>query len=253
LVQAYLSLARIAEKRNDFAQADAWLQRINSPDDLLNAQLRRASILARQGKLDEALDLIRSQPEKSSEDARLKLGAEIELLRDHKQYRVAYDVLAQATERNPDDFDLVYEMAMVAEKLGNLDEMERLLRRVIASKPGYQHAYNALGFSLAERNIRLPEARQLVLKALEYAPGDPFITDSLAWVEFRSGNLTEALRMLQDAFKVRADAEIAAHMGEVLWTMGRRDEALSIWKAGLQINAENETLLETLQRLRVKL
>lgn len=253
LVQAYLSLAQIAEQRKDYAQADAWLKRVDNPEDLLNAQLRRASILARQGKLEEALKLVRSQPEKSPEDARLKISAEVQLLRDSKQYKLAHDLLAQTISRNPGDFDLVYDLAMVAEKLGNYDEMERLLRSVMAGKPEYQHAYNALGFSLAERNTRLAEARQLILKALEYAPNDPFITDSLGWVEFRSGNLVEALHILQDAFKARPDAEIAAHLGEVLWALGRREQALSAWKDGQQINAENETLLETLKRLRVKL
>ena len=253
LVQAYLSLAQIAEQRKDFAEADAWLKRIDSTADLLNAQLRRAAILARQGKLEEARKLIRSQPEKSPADARLKLTAEVQLLRDSKQYKTAHELLTEAISRNPNDFDLVYDMAMVAEKLGNLEEMERLLRSVIAGKPEYQHAYNALGYSLAERNTRLPEAKQLILKALEYAPGDPFISDSLGWVEFRSGNLAEALRVLQGAFKAKPDAEIAAHLGEVLWTMGRRDQAVSIWKEGAQINGENETLLETLKRLRVRL
>jgi tetratricopeptide (TPR) repeat protein len=253
LVQAYLSLAQIAEQRKDYPQADAWLKRIDSADDLLNAQLRRANLLARQGKLDEARLLIRSQAEKSPADARLKVAAEVQLLRDSKQYKSAYDLLAEATSRDPTDLDLVYDMAMVAEKLGRLDEMERLLRSVIKSKPEYLHAYNALGYSLAERNIRLPEAKQLILKALEYAPGDPFITDSLGWVEFRSGNLAEAQRILQDAFKAKPDAEIAAHLGEVLWAMGQRDQAISTWKEGAQINSKNETLLETLKRLRVTL
>ncbi|MDO8448081.1 MAG: tetratricopeptide repeat protein [Rhodoferax sp.] len=253
LVQAYLSLAQIAEQRKDFVQADSWLKRIDSPADLLNAQLRRAAILARQGKLEEARKLIRSQPEKSPADARLKLTAEVQLLRESKQYRAAHELLTEEITRNPSDFDLVYDMAMVAEKLGNLEEMERLLRSVIAGKPEYHHAYNALGYSLAERNTRLPEARQLVQKALEYAPGDPFISDSLGWVEYRSGNLAEALRILQAAFKAKPDAEIAAHLGEVLWTLGRRDQAVSIWKEGAQINPENETLLETLKRLRVRL
>jgi tetratricopeptide (TPR) repeat protein len=253
LVQAYLSLAQIAEQKKDFAKADAWLKRIDNPEDLLNAQLRRATILARQGKLEEARKLVRSQPEKSARDARMKVTAEVELLRDSKRYQSAYDLLAEAAKRYPDDLDLLYDMAMVSEKLGKFDEMERLLRRVIAGRPEHQHAYNALGFSLAERNVRLTEARQLILKALEYAPADPFITDSLAWVEYRSGNLVEALNLLQGAFKTKPDAEIAAHMGEVLWTLGRRDEAISIWREGAQIDAANESLLNTLKRLRVKL
>lgn len=253
LVQAYLSLAQIAEQRRDFAQAEAWLKRIDSAEDMISAQTRRAAILARQGKLDEARKLIRNLPERSPADTRMKLVAEVQLLRDNKQYRPAYDLLTEALSRNPNDLDLLYDQAMLAEKLGNPDEMERLLRRVIAGKPEYHHAYNALGYSLAERNTRLPEARQLILKALEYAPNDPFITDSLGWVEFRSGNKAEALRILQGAFKAKPDAEIAAHLGEVLWSMGQREQAMSIWREGVLLNAGNETLLETLKRLRVKL
>jgi Flp pilus assembly protein TadD len=141
---------------------------------------------------------------------------------------------------------------MLAEKIGKIDEMERLLRRVIAAKPDYYHAYNALGYSLADRNVRLSEARQLINKALEFAPGDPFIVDSLAWVEFRSGNTTEALRLLQQAYQVRPDAEIAAHLGEVLWSLGQRAEAADTWKRGMGLNPGNETLTETIQRLSPK-
>ena len=253
LVQAYLSLAQIAEQRKDFVAADAWLKQIDSADDLFNAQMRRAALLARQGKLDDALELIRSQPVNTPADARLKVTAEVQLLRDSKQYKAAYDLLTVATANNPEDMDLLYDMAMMAEKLDKLDEMERLLRSVMLAKPDYHHAYNALGYSLAERKIRLSEAKQLILKALEFTPGDSFILDSLGWVEFRSGNLTEALRILEGAFKEKQDAEIAAHLGEVLWTMERRDQAISIWKQGFKINAENETLLETLKRLRVAL
>jgi len=141
---------------------------------------------------------------------------------------------------------------MLAEKMNDLGEMEKLLREVIAARPDYHHAYNALGYSLAERNIRLPEAKELIQKALTYAPGDPFISDSLAWVEFRMGNKTEALRILEGAYKQRPDAEIAAHLGEVLWSMGQRDRAQAVWKEGLLLNSDNDTLQETLGRLRVR-
>lgn len=253
LTQAYLALAEIAEQRKDYAGAQAWLNRIDNAQEMISVQSRRAMILARQGKLAEARALIRSLPEQGSTDARLKISAEVQLLRENKQYRAAYDLLGDALARMPQDVDLIYDRAMVAEKMGDANEMERLLRVAIAAKPEYHHAYNALGYSLADRNVRLPEARQLVQKALEYAPGDPFITDSLAWVEFRSGNLKLALTLLQQAFKDKPDAEIAAHLGEVLWTMGDRTQALAIWKEGMALNAENETLLETLKRLRVRL
>ena len=127
--------------------------------------------------------------------------------------------------------------------------MEQLLRQIMQRKPGFHHAYNALGYSFAERGIHLTEARELILKALSHAPDDPYITDSLGWVEFRLGNLDQARRLLETAFKARPDAEIAAHLGEVLWTMGEKDRAISIWKEGKRLNAEHETLRETLKRL----
>ena len=253
LTQAYLALSEIANQKKDYAAAQAWLAKIDNAEDMVSVQSRRAAILARQGKLDEGRALIRALPETSPAEARMKVSAEVQLLRDNKQYRPAYELLKDALVRFPQDTDLIYDQAMVAEKMGDLHEMERLLRLAIATKPDYQHAYNALGYSLADRNVRLPEARELIRKALEFAPGDPFISDSLAWVEFRSGNLAEALRILQQAFKDKPDAEIAAHLGEVLWTMGDRTQALAIWKEGMALNAENETLQETIKRLQAKL
>jgi tetratricopeptide (TPR) repeat protein len=161
--------------------------------------------------------------------------------------------VAQAMTHSPEDLDLIYEHAMTAEKLGRLDEMEQLLRRVIRLKPDFHAAYNALGYSLADRNLRLPEAKALIQKAVAFAPTDPFIRDSLGWVEFRLGNQAEALRLLESAFKARPDAEIAAHLGEVMWRMGQRERAQAIWEEGKQLNPDNETLLETIKRLRDKL
>ena len=253
LTQAYLSLAQISEKRKDFAAADAWLNKIDNSADMLQAQTRRASILASRGQLAEARQLIRGLPERNAGDARLKLLAEVGLLRDLKQYQAAYDLLAQATKADPKESDLLYDQAMMAEKLNQLPEMERLLRRVIEVKPDAYNAYNALGYSFAERNMRLPEAKQLILKALEFVPNDPFIRDSLAWVEFRMGNLAESAKIFADAFKSKPDAEIAAHYGEVLWVMGQRDKALAVWREGLLLNSENDTLVETLKRLKVRL
>jgi tetratricopeptide (TPR) repeat protein len=251
--QAFLSLAQVAEKQRDFPAAQAWLERIENAQDMVGAQNRRASILARQGRLDDARKLIQALPERSPEDTRTKLFAEVQLLRDNKQLKPAYDLLAQAAAKEPGDTDLLYEQAMVAEKLRNFDDMEKLLRQVIAAKPESHHAYNALGYSMADRNVRLPEAKQLIQKAVDFAPGDPFIADSLAWVEFRLGNKSEALRILEAAYKTRPDAEIAAHLGEVLWSVGQRERAIAVWKEGLLQASDNETLQETLKRLRVKL
>jgi tetratricopeptide (TPR) repeat protein len=250
--QAYLVLSQLAERRKDFTGAEHWLSRIDSTEDLTLAQTRRAGLLARQGKLPQAREIIRGLPERNADEKKQKLLAEVQLLREAKQYQAAYDLLAQAIAATPQDNDLVYDQAMVAEKLNRLDEMERLLRRLIELKPDNQNAYNALGYSFADRKIRLEEARTLIQKAVQLAPEDPFIADSLGWVEFRLGNTAEAIRILEAAYKTRPDPEIGAHFGEVLWTAGQKDRAVTIWKEALLADAENETLQETLKRLRVK-
>lgn len=253
LTQAYLLMAQIAEKQRDFAGANAWLDRIENADEIMAAQMRRASLLARQGQLPQARALLRNQPERRPEDARLKLVAEAQLLRDLKAFRQAFDVYGEAVQRFPEDADLKYDQAMMAEKAGLTDAMEQLLRQVIAAKPDYQHAYNALGYSLADRNVRLAEAKQLIEKAVELAPTDAYIQDSLGWVEFRLGNTARALQILQAAYSKRPDAEIAAHLGEVLWVAGQREQALKIWREGLLLSSDNETLNEVIKRLKVQL
>ncbi|VTU28813.1 putative PEP-CTERM system TPR-repeat lipoprotein [Variovorax sp. SRS16] len=251
--QAYLLLSQLAERRKDFTAADSWLARIDNPEDLFAAQARRAALLARQGKMPQARELVRSLPERTPDEKKLKFQAEVQLLRDAKQYQAAYDMLVQAELATPNDPDLIYDQAMMAEKLNRLDEMERLLRRLIELKPDNQNAYNALGYSFADRKVRLDEARTLIQKAVQLAPEDPFIADSLGWVEFRLGNMPEATRILETAYKSRPDPEIGAHLGEVLWTAGERERAISIWKEASLVDANNETLQETLKRLRVKL
>lgn len=253
LTRGWLLLSQAAEQQGDLRGADAWLAKIDNPRRALEVQARRASLLAREGKIAQARELIRRTPEKSPADARAKLMAEAQVMRDAKQWGEAAKVLAQANQKFPDDVDLLYEQSMMYEKLNKLDDMERLLRKVIALKPDHQHAYNALGYSLAERNVRLPEALSLIKKALELSPGEPAITDSLGWVEYRMGNHAEAVRLLRDAYRSQPDAEIAAHLGEVLWVTGQTDEAKRVWREGRGRDAGNDVLRETLARLRVDL
>jgi tetratricopeptide (TPR) repeat protein len=250
LTQAWLLLAQAAEQRGDFAAAEGWLAKIDNPQRALDVQLRRASLLARQGKVAEARELVRRTPERGADDARSKLLAEAQVLREVKLWGEAFKVLEAASQRYPEDVDLVYEQAMMAEKLDQFDTMEQLLRRVMAMKPDHAHAYNALGYSLAERKLRLVEAKQLIQRALELLPGDPFITDSLGWVEFRMGNIPEAIRLLRIAYKVRPDTEIAAHLGEVLWAADQREEARRVWAEATSRDATNDVLRETLVRLK---
>ena len=253
LIQAWLMLAQAAEQRSDFKAAEAWLAKIDDPQRALEVQTRRASMLARQGRIEEARAVVRATPERDADDARSKLLAEAGVLRDVKRWKEALEVLSSANERFPDDTDLLYEQAMMAEKLNRMDELERLLRRVIELKPDSAQAYNALGYSLADRRVRLAEARELIKKALELTPGDPFITDSLGWVEYRLGNREEALRLLRQAYAARPDPEIAAHLGEVLWSFGQQDEARKVWIEARGRDAGNDVLRETLARLKVAL
>jgi tetratricopeptide (TPR) repeat protein len=249
LTQAYLLMAQIAEQDKRLDVAERYLSLIINPQDTLRVQSHRAAILARQGKLEAGRALIRAVPEDEPDDARAKINAEVQLLRDNKQFSLVYEVLQEAVKSSPGDVDLQYDLAMAAEKLDKIAEMETLLRQVIANKPDYHQAYNALGYSLADRKIRLSEARELIQKALAFAPEDPFIQDSLGWVEYRSGNLAQAQQILQSAYQSRPDPEIAAHLGEVLWSLGQQAQARSVWQQGVAQNPDNETLRETMRRL----
>ena len=204
--------------------------------------------MARQNKVAEARKLIRELPEAEPRDAAMKYQAEAQLLRDAHQTEEAYKVMQEATKRFPEDSDLLYDQAMLAEKLQRFVEAETQLRKTMELAQDNPNAFNALGYSLADRGVRLDEARQLIKKALELRPADPFIVDSMGWLEFRSGNLTEAARLLSSAYQTRPDAEIAAHLGEVLWAQGKKDDALRTWQEASKRDPDNETLKETLKR-----
>lgn len=251
--QAYLMLAQAAELQGDLKAAESWLAMLGDVKDVLQVQFRRASVLAHQGKLAEGIKLLQDMAEPNDASAKAKLSAQAQLLRETRQWQAAYDALAAASKRFPDDENLLYEQSMMAEKLDRMDEMEALLRKVITIKPDHHHAYNALGYSLADRNVRLDEAKQLVEKALQLMPNDPFLIDSLGWVQFRMGHHEDALRLLTQAYRSRPDTEIAAHLGEVLWVMGRQDDARRIWREGSERDRDNEALRETLARLHVTL
>lgn len=247
---AWLMLSQAAEQRGDLKAAEAALQKVDGSS--LDVKFRRASLLARQGRIAEGRKLLRPAPDASDADTRAALLAEAQLLREQRDYAAAATALKAATERFKDDTDLIYEQAMMSEKLGRFDEMETLLRRVIELKPDHHQAYNALGYSFADRNLRLPEAKQLIERALKLAPGEPFIVDSLGWVEFRLGNLAEAAKLLRQAHAGRPDAEIAAHLGEVLWASGAQDEARRVLAEAAQREPGSEALRETMDRLKVK-
>ena len=252
LSEAYLALSQMAQKQGRWTQADEWLARIPPNADPLKVASRRAALLAQQGRKSDGLKLLEQVKVNSPQDARLKALAISQWLREDKQINAALTIIEQALAKFPADTDLQSEMAMLCEKLGRFDQMESLLRGIMKVKPADPHAFNALGYSLADRKIRLDEARELIFKAVQLAPRDPFIQDSLGWLEYRVGNSAEAIRILEAAFKARPDAEIAAHLGEVYWQSGQQAKAGTIWREGLMLKSDNETLLDTLKQFKFK-
>ncbi|MFN6961605.1 MAG: tetratricopeptide repeat protein [Rhodocyclaceae bacterium] len=246
--RARFFLGQIAEEGKRWDEALQWYGSVGRGEHYLSARLKAAHVLARQGRLDAARDYLHATEAASPrERAQLVIG-EAQLLREAGRMAEAHAVLVAALEKQPDEPELLYEAALIAERLGRVDELESRLRRLIEIRPDHAHAYNALGFSLAERNIRLSEARALIDRALELAPDDPFILDSKGWVLFRQGETQAALEILQRAYAARPDPEIAAHLGEVLWTLGRKDEARQTWEQARKEHPGNEVLAETIER-----
>ena len=240
-------LGQIAEQTGRPEEAIGWYDQVAAGEHLMQARVRAAQILLRQNKLDEARARLAAARGIEPDDPRLVI-AESQLLRDAGRHADAYAFLIAELEARPDDVDLLYETALAAEKLGNLDVMERHLLRVIALNPDSATGYNALGYSFADRNIRLDEAAQLIDKAVALKPDDAAILDSKGWVLFRQGNLRGALEYLHKAFSKIPDGEIAAHLGEVLWALDRRDEALAVWREAAKSHPNNEVLTSTIKR-----
>ena len=241
-------LGQIAEERKQLDHALELYQSVDEGEFMIPARSRQAGILARQGKLADARRLLAETPTQNDIQRIELIQAEASLLRDEKDFQGVYDVLSDALKKYPDAVDLLYDRAMAAERISKLDVMEQDLRKVIRIKPDYAHAYNALGYILADRTDRLAEAGELLGKALALAPDDGFILDSMGWLYYRKGDLTKAQDLLERAYKNRPDAEIAAHLGEVLWVKGAKDEADKLWHASLQSNPQNEALIETLKK-----
>jgi len=242
-------LGQAAEEQRKWAEAVRWYDGIPRGDNYLPARLRIANIMGKQGKLEEARAYLRALDTEGDQRVQV-LIAEAQLLRDANQHRDAFDLLGQALKAQPEQPELLYDHALTAEKLERFDVLESSLRTLIRLKPDYAHAYNALGYSYADRNLRLPEARKLIERALELSPEDFYIIDSMGWVLYRMGDLKGAAEHLRRAYLGRPDAEIGAHFGEVLWTMGERTEAERVWQDVLKRHPENETLQKTLKRLR---
>ncbi len=251
---ALMYLSQIADDRKDGQTALDWLGKIPSFDGkntaYFNVQMRRAQLYAKYEGTETAINFLHEMHVNPTEHIQV-IQMEAELLREANRHTDAFSVLQAGITTHPDNTELLYDYAMIAEKLDKLTEMETALRTVIKLTPENQHAYNALGYSWADRNIRLPEARDLIKKALELSPNDPFILDSMGWLEFRVNNTNEAINYLQRAYDIRPDVEIAAHLGEVWWVIGEQEKAKKIWHDAMKKEADNELLKSTMMRFNV--
>lgn len=251
--QAMLLRARIAEDEGQSNEALDWLSRIPRGPLHLAALTRRATLLIRQGQIEQASALFQAEVAQTDDDRARLISAQASALREAGQQQRAFDLLEQGLKALPDRVDLLYDHGMAAERIDRVDVMEQSMRRVIALKPDHAHAHNALGYTLADRNQRLEEARALIARAVELSPDDGHILDSMGWVLYRLKDFRGALEWLRKAWALSPDTEIGAHLGEVLWVAGQRDEALDIWRIARSREPDNKTLAETLQRLGARL
>lgn len=252
--QVRLLLSQSAEESGNIPKALAWLDQVApGTSNYISLQIRKSFLQAGQKDIAAARKTLvdAGAYADSEQDSLTLIQAEVQLLRDNGRLADAASTLKLALREYPDNTHLLYDYAMVAEQRKDYTNMEGTLRKIIKLAPEMQHAYNALGYSLAERKIRLPEALKLVEKANQLTPNDPFITDSLGWVYFRMGKLDKAEDALRHAYALRPDPEIAAHLGEVLWARKKTEEALTVWRAARDKDADNQTLKETLNRLKV--
>ncbi len=262
----FFNLALVAEGKKNPDGAMDWYRQIREGDYFVSAQLKIANLLAKQAGFDVGRNFLKDAQKALVGDAesatiRIQLVlAEVQMLREKSTATEvgtagkaaladAFQVLTAALIVHPESVELLYDRAMIAEKINDLDTMEKDLRAVVKTKPDHAHAFNALGYSFADRGIRLNEAYELIQKALSLSPDDPFIQDSLGWVQFKMGREVEALATLEKAHTVRPDPEIAAHLGEVMWSLGKRSEAIVIWENALKESPGNPVLKTVMERL----
>ncbi|CAH0217663.1 Bacteriophage adsorption protein A [Pseudomonas mediterranea] len=246
---AHLNLGRIAEERNDPESALIEYAQVGPGNDYLPAQLRQADILIGNGKTAEAQSRLAVQRDAQPDYGIQLYLIEAETLSANNQGDKAWSVLQQALKQYPDDLNLLYTRAMLAEKRNDLGQMEKDLRLIIQRDPDNAMALNALGYTLSDRTTRYAEAKVLIEQAHQLNPEDPAVLDSLGWVNFRLGNLDEAERLLRQALERFPDQEVAAHLGEVLWAAGKQREARQIWSKFLKEQPDSPILRGTIKRL----
>lgn len=249
--QIYFYLGQLSEQRQSSNEARGWYDRIGSGSRFyFDTQLKIAVTQAKEGNLEAARKRLQGLSDLTSEQQATAIQTEASLLSQANRPLDAFYLLRDAINTLPNSTDLIYDYAMLAERVQRFDVMEQELRKLMLIKPEFAQAYNALGYTLADRNERLDEAQALIEKALALTPDDHFILDSMGWVQYRLGHLDQALDFIRRAYEAQADPEIAAHLGEVLWQQGRKDEALNIWEKALHNFPTNDLLLNTTKKFK---
>ncbi len=241
-------LAQLNEARQNEAAALEHYRQVQGGEYAYAARLREVALLDKAGKLEEAR-AVRARAVPRTDQQRVQLILiDAQLLREGKQYESSYRVLAQGLEKFPEQPDLLYQTAMAADKLKKNELFEQLIRKLMKIEPDNAHAYNALGYSLLDRNVRIQEAMKLVEKAYQLAPDDAAIIDSMGWGHYLLGDLDKSVEFLERAFSANPDPEIAAHLGEVLWKRGDKEGARKVWTDSAQANPDNEALKAVMKR-----
>jgi len=241
-------LGQLNEAKKNDALALQEYEQVTEGEYAFTSRLRMTYLLAKQGKSKEAREILHKTAAKNNQQRAQLILTEGQILRDAKQYDAAFKVLAKGLEKLPEHPDLLYEAAMVADKLGKFATVEEMLRKLIKVAPDHAHAYNALGYALLDRKVRLEEAMKLIEKAHQLAPDDAAILDSVGWGHFLLGNMSKSLEFMRRAYATLPDPEIAAHLGEVLWKQNAREEAKNIWQENLKKNPDNAVLKAVIKK-----
>ncbi len=246
----FLHLGRSASEQKDDTRALKWYEQIKQGENYLAGRIAAASIISRTQSVDAAINMLDEINDLTPDQQIIVLQSEALLLNQAKRFEEAYALLDKALNTFPDSTELNYDYALSAERIGKFDVMEKHLYKLVKMKPNDAAAYNALGYSFADRNIKLVEAKNLIMTALKLSPQDHYIMDSLGWVYFRLGDLPNATQHLRQAYTIQEDPEIAAHLAEVLWKSGQKDEAQKILDKATKAHPDNDILSATVSRLK---
>lgn len=248
--EGHYYLARISDSRKEYQQAINRYEQVQGGDNFLDAQIRSAELYALIGELDrgrERIANLRSLSDERSVQLEL-ISAESRMLVGNDRQAEAMSVLSEGLDNYPDDPDLLYSRALVAEQLDQQDIFEGDLKKVIADDPDNSYALNALGYFLVDRNMRLDEAEEYLEAAISINPDDPAIIDSVGWLYFRQGRYEESIETLRRAYKILPDSEIAAHLGEVLWVSGDQNSATRVWEEALKVSPDDDLLNKVMKK-----